>query len=172
MTSNTKFNRFYVSDSHFGHANIIKYCSRPYDDTDQMDADMISRWNAVVGVDDEVWHLGDVAMSYDVAKRIVPLLNGRKYLILGNHDKNRKQMIEAGFIDAYQSWKLKIGVKTVTLIHRPKPLTGYDAGKWLLHGHTHNSTPKVDTENKWINMSVEHWGYAPVPESEIAKIIR
>jgi len=164
--------RFYVSDNHFGHFRIIQYCKRPYETAEQMDADMIAKWNAVVTNDDEVWHLGDFAMSYDHAKTIVPQLNGRKILILGNHDKSSQQMREIGFAEAHQSWKLKIGFKSVTLMHRPRPLTGYDAGKWLLHGHVHNHEPKVDLENKRINLSVEWWNYSPVPEIEIAKIIR
>lgn len=136
-----------------------------------MNVAMITNWNSVVKPDDEVWHLGDVAMSYANAKWFVQQLNGKKHLILGNHDKDRKKMLDCGFINTYQSHKMKIGNKTVTLMHRPVPLTGYDQGRWLLHGHTHNSTPKVDYEKKWINLSVEWWNYTPVAETEIIKVM-
>jgi calcineurin-like phosphoesterase family protein len=164
--------RFFTSDSHFGHANIIKHCNRPFDDVKSMDEALIKNWNAVVGPDDEVWHLGDVCLDYKLAFKYVSQLNGKKILILGNHDGSGKQMKAHGFHETYQTWTLRLGNHKVFLMHRPKALKGYDVGKWVVHGHTHVNSPKIDLENKMINLSVEWWNYTPVPENELVKIIR
>ncbi|MYB08786.1 MAG: hypothetical protein F4Y28_02245 [Acidimicrobiia bacterium] len=79
--------RWYTSDHHFGHQNIIRYCDRPFPDA--MDKEMVARWNDVVADSDEVWILGDLVMggktqglAYHVAR-----LKGRKILVPGNHDR-------------------------------------------------------------------------------------
>jgi calcineurin-like phosphoesterase family protein len=164
--------RFFISDTHFGHANIIKHCDRPFADVKAMDEMLIQNWNNIVSPDDEVWHLGDVCLDYKLAFKYVSRLNGKKVLILGNHDGSGKQMKAHGFDETYQTWTLRVGGHKVFLMHRPKPLKGYDVGKWVLHGHVHNKAPQADHENKMINLSVEMWNYSPVPESEIVKIIR
>lgn len=64
---------WFTSDTHFGHANIIKYCNRPYKDTEEMNADLIKRWNSTVGKDDLVWHLGDFSLGgIKVLKTVFP----------------------------------------------------------------------------------------------------
>ncbi len=50
---------WFTADSHFDHANVIKYCQRPFDDTDEMNAMIIANINAVVMPQDNLWHLGD-----------------------------------------------------------------------------------------------------------------
>ncbi len=134
---------------------------------------MINNWNSVVSPEDKVYHLGDFSLSHSKAKEILPLLNGYKILICGNHDKNPKDMIAAGFDEAYYEIKIKIGNKTLLVKHRPTPNSGFDSGRWLLHGHTHNNkdTAKINYDNKWLNLSCEWWDYTPVKESEIMKII-
>ena len=78
---------FIISDTHFSHKNILKYESRPFDDVDHMDSEMIRRWNSVVSPNDLVFHLGDVIIAgAKRAEYILPQLNGRKILIEGNHD--------------------------------------------------------------------------------------
>jgi calcineurin-like phosphoesterase family protein len=163
--------RFFISDTHFHHENIIAHCNRPFKDVNEMDAFMIDRWNAMVDKDDEVWHLGDVCLNSKDCEDILPLLNGKKFLILGNHDGKMDAMLKAGFEKVYQQWKMRIGSKTVHMLHRPKALKGYDQGQWLLHGHMHDKAPKVDRDSKRVNLSVEHWGYGPVPESALLRIL-
>lgn len=78
---------WFTSDHHFGHANIIKYCNRPYNSVAHMNALMVSAWNSVVEPEDTVYYLGDFAMQPHMVTAILPTLNGTKVLIAGNHDK-------------------------------------------------------------------------------------
>ena len=78
---------WFTSDTHFGHKNIIKHCKRPFADIDEMDAVMIQRWNEKVAITDEVYHLGDFAMcSVSRLRNVLSQLNGKIYLIVGNHE--------------------------------------------------------------------------------------
>jgi calcineurin-like phosphoesterase family protein len=79
---------WFTSDTHFGHANIIKYCERPFRDTDHMDAVIVDNWNSIVSPEDTVYHLGDVALgTIDKSLANVGRLNGYKILVIGNHDR-------------------------------------------------------------------------------------
>jgi len=78
---------FFTSDHHFGHYNVIKYCNRPFTSVQQMDEIMILKWNETVLPEDEIYYLGDFAMKSFLVPKILPRLNGRKYLIMGNHDR-------------------------------------------------------------------------------------
>src|SRR5574344_1137749 len=84
---NNLFRVFVTSDTHFSHTNIIKYCNRPFANAAEMNETLIKRWNSCVNPNDVVIHCGDFALdpSSDM-DTIVPRLNGRIVLILGNHD--------------------------------------------------------------------------------------
>jgi calcineurin-like phosphoesterase family protein len=83
--------KFYVADSHFGHASIINTCARPFASVEEMDREMVARWNSVVRPGDIVYHLGDFGWAADDAAlaKLFAKLNGRKFLVLGNHDINK-----------------------------------------------------------------------------------
>lgn len=77
---------FFTSDTHFGHANIINLCKRPFRDVNHMNDMLVENWNSVVTDDDTVFHLGDFALGgSDVWNKVLSRLNGKMYLILGNH---------------------------------------------------------------------------------------
>jgi calcineurin-like phosphoesterase family protein len=83
---------WFTADTHLGHANIIKHCSRPFSTVEEMDASLIATWNAVVRPDDDIWHLGD--FSYRSAKApadYLRRLSGRKHLVSGNHDTEQSR---------------------------------------------------------------------------------
>ncbi|NUB11294.1 hypothetical protein GAY28_00415, partial [Azospirillum brasilense] len=79
---------FFTAETHFGHAKIIRFCKRPFTSRDEMDEALIAAWNGVVSPEDDVWHLGDLAMHTHPRRlrEIFDRLNGRKHLITGNHD--------------------------------------------------------------------------------------
>jgi calcineurin-like phosphoesterase family protein len=82
---------FLTSDTHFGHVNICNFTNydgspvRPWDSVEEMDEEMIKRWNETVGPKDKVYHLGDVVINRK-SLQILDRLNGDKVLIKGNHD--------------------------------------------------------------------------------------
>jgi calcineurin-like phosphoesterase family protein len=78
--------RFFSADHHFGHANIIRFCDRPFSSVDEMDSVMISKWNARVSHGDEVIYAGDFMMGKD-AMRYLSCLNGKILFVPGGHDK-------------------------------------------------------------------------------------
>ncbi len=78
---------YFTADLHFGHANVIRHCNRPFASADEMDAALTHNWNSFVGKHDEVYILGDFTMKPAAeAHRYLSALNGRKYMIRGNHD--------------------------------------------------------------------------------------
>src|SRR5688572_21270703 len=90
-----------ISDTHFNHENIIKYCGRPFKDAKSMNECMVERWNETVKPQDKVYHLGDVYMGggFDREHTLNLLcnLNGKKRLILGNHDNGKDQILQRVF---------------------------------------------------------------------------
>jgi len=79
-------NIFFVSDTHFGHSNIIQFCDRPFASVEEMDYNLIKNWNEKVPLDGLVFHLGDFGWGgYQEYKKIRDQLNGKIILIKGNH---------------------------------------------------------------------------------------
>lgn len=130
-------NVFLSSDHHWQHANIIRHCDRPFSDVETMNEEMVERWNQVVAPGDLVYYLGDFSLTLGAVERITPRLNGKKYLIAGNHDHihpyhrkarkpellaaNLKTYEEAGWLilDPIESLYIN-GIETpVTLCHFP-----------------------------------------------------
>jgi len=186
---------FFTSDHHFGHSNIIKYCSRPFVSVEEMNHEMIRRWNSVVKPEDTVYYLGDFSLVLEPVRAIAPQLNGRKILIMGNHDRchplNSKKRVteaepiyrESGFTELLLETTLDIAEQQVRLCHFPhasepdserynegsmKKYRPQDNGDWLLCGHIHE---KWKTKNKMINVGVDVWDFYPVPISEIERLI-
>ena len=78
---------FYISDLHFGHANIIRHSNRPFRSVDDMDKALIENWNNVVSPEDDIYILGDLMLNdNENGIKLLKQLNGRKHIILGNHD--------------------------------------------------------------------------------------
>lgn len=138
---------FFVSDTHFGHENIIKFCNRPFKTTNEMDEALIKNWNSVVGPEDTIFHLGDFAFggsqlwNYTLQK-----LNGHKILIIGNHDmKNLRQGYMRWFDAVLPQAQLQIDNRAVYLNHYPflcygGSYRGEKGAVWQLFGHLHLNT--------------------------------
>src|SRR5438270_13639996 len=80
---------FFTSDTHFGNHRVLNIRPRPFGSVSEMNEALVARWNARVGKQDTVWHLGDFALDTKMAQAILPRLNGRKHLVSGNIDGER-----------------------------------------------------------------------------------
>lgn len=79
----------FTSDHHFGHSNIIRYSSRPFQNVEEMNEELIKRWNEKVGAHDLLYHLGDISLGNpELTKTVLDKLNGKIFLIKGNHDNS------------------------------------------------------------------------------------
>ena len=85
---------FVTADFHASHSNIIRYCGRPFKDASHMNEVLIANNNMIVDSQGTVYHLGDFSMSLTAVKKILPQLNGKHYLILGNHDRSSGAAID------------------------------------------------------------------------------
>lgn len=164
-------NIFFISDTHFGHQNICKFTRddgsklRHWTDVDQMDSDLISKWNKKVGHNDLVYHLGDVVMNRKKIN-IMAALNGRKRLILGNHDTCSAHEYSNYFERIYGALKFE----DMWLTHMPVHLeTMFPRASVNLHGHLH---AKDIPHAAYFNVSVEMIDYCPISLDELRSQIK
>lgn len=156
---------WFTADEHYGHENIIKYCIRPFANATHMNEELIYRHNSVVSYSDEVWHLGDFSMREDVVPRILPRLNGRHHLIVGNHD--RVEGFDRYLSYGFRSVALTDELDDFVLNHHPYPDGVPSICKWLLCGHVHE---KWKVKRNMINVGVDQWCFYPVPLYELIKL--
>ena len=102
--------KHFVSDTHFGHANVLNYSNRPFTSVQEMNEAMILPWNKHVAPNDEVYHLGDFAfMGIEPFRHLLGRLNGKIHVVLGNHDdvirKNATSLIADGLLSSVQYYK-------------------------------------------------------------------
>jgi calcineurin-like phosphoesterase family protein len=154
---------FIISDTHWGHQNIIKYCNRPHYHEELM----IANWRRIVRNRHTILHLGDLMMGGDeyyhyFKNNVAPKLTGNKYIILGNHDKRKYDYEELGFT-VIKPFTIKYRNHNVSFDHYPKLFDVHDNTSLHVHGHIHNHTYSRNETNRWgnINVSVEVVDYKP-----------
>lgn len=152
---------WFTADTHFGHSHVIRFSDRPFASVGEMDAELIRRWNAVVGPRDEVWHLGDFCWTKE-PESYVQQLNGRIHLVLGNHDRRRMSLLDAGMLFAsVQDVKYlrRDGLRfwLSHYAHRTWPKANH--GTYHLYGHSHGDLPGV---NRSMDVGVDANDYAPI----------
>jgi calcineurin-like phosphoesterase family protein len=168
-------NIFVVSDTHFNHVNILgfgdtqgkKFRGDIFADVDHMNETMINNWNKLVSPQDKIYHLGDVYFgSQQGAENILSRLNGKKRLIVGNHDTiyGKGNPLQKHFQKIYM-WRLFKEFNMV-LTHVPIHESSFRKVDFNVHGHIHEK--KSPTEQH-INVSVEAVGYTPVHIEEVIK---
>lgn len=172
---------WFTSDLHLGHDNVIKYCFRPFQNVTEMNEAIIENWNKLISPGELVYVLGDVSLAKpSIGIPLLYRLKGEKILIKGNHDGySFSQYREAGFVGVFNKASMTFRGKTILLCHYPyleskkdtryperhPKKNGYD---FLIHGHVHNLWQKKETQ---INVGVDVWGFKPVSESQIAKLM-
>lgn len=160
-------NIFFTSDTHFYHENIIKYCNRPFSSVDEMNEKLIENWNSVVGKNDIVWHLGDFCFGQkDNISKIIPKLNGRINLVMGNHDHQKiKFYYDSGFNRVYDRQVIINGF--YILSHAPLQFLNDNCPFFNIYGHVHDS-PMYNTWSKCgCCACVERHDYKPISWKEI-----
>ena len=106
--------RWFISDTHFSHKNIIKYAGRPYETVEEMNRCLIENCNLRVDAGDQVFFLGDFGLGdVEHLHSICSQLRGDKICIRGNHDRNASYMMRVGFNLVLESAFLKIGHNTM-----------------------------------------------------------
>jgi len=172
-----KDNLFFTSDTHFFHRSVISFCDRPYKNVEEMNYALIENWNKVVGVDDIVFHLGDIALggSNKKVSQVLNKLNGKIYLVTGNHDYKilRTRYIRNRFEDISDLCVIKVtdldalyGVQKLVLSHYP--MCSWEAkerGSIQLFGHTHGSFK--NHHNNQIEVGVDVQNYQPVSYNDV-----
>lgn len=175
---------YVVSDTHWFHDNIVKYCNRAEQvamlsgkkpDLYAHNEYMIQQWNSVVGSDDIILHLGDLFCWFKQGQfkfegQVLPRLNGNKYLILGNHDKSKPSEYEQMGFKIIDPFTTEINGLKVSFNHYPWKFDEYHDDEIRIHGHIHNGGyPKTSnwkdgvtgTSPRQINVSVEVIDYTP-----------
>lgn len=157
---------FVISDTHFRHGRIIKYCNRPFHSVEEMNECLVRNWNAVVAPADTVYHLGD--FGFGDLSEFRSRLNGDIHLIQGNHDSSTTWNTFT-FVSRQKHRLLNVGGLRVLLIHYPIhqpeyqkiiPDCEFDV---CLYGHVHNNhNGWIQLGNRWYrNCSVEVHNYQP-----------
>lgn len=134
---------FFIADTHFGHKNVLSYDNRPWISVDDHDASLVKRWNETVGMDDDVYILGDI--SWHNATKTIEIfkqLNGKLHLIRGNHDNKvlKSREVQSLFIEILDYKEIEYKGKKVVLSHYPMPCFNHHYyGGIHLYGHVHCS---------------------------------
>ena len=156
---------FFTADTHFGHAGALGLFRRPFNSVAAMDAALIAAWNTRVTPDDEVWHLGDVALNRtpDQVAVLLDQLHGRKHLVAGNNDPPA--------IRALPHWLTvseftELPDRRLVLCHYAlRHWKGQGRGWLNLHGHSHGRLPRMPAQH---DVGVDCHAFTPVTLAELA----
>ena len=156
---------FVISDTHFYHKNIIRYCNRPFESIEEMNAALIKNWNDTVNYDDIVIFCGDfcfcrTAEKKEVTTAITEQLNGHKVIVKGNHDFKQLKYTDCGWDgEFYQEW---IFNDRFSFRHRPDNIQN-DADKFdfIFYGHVHDKVIG-DAPVNTINVCVDVNDFRPL----------
>lgn len=166
--------RYVISDHHFGHANIIEYCDRPFSSVGQMDGALLDRHYEAVDSEDILVHLGDVAMDMQNGDETIEYFQrlGGDILIRGNHDVGLAPD-DAPF-PVLDSCVIEHDDYRFYCAHRPEDIPESWDG-WALHGHHHNNHPDeypfVAYDEQRINVSSELLNYRPITLETVTSLI-
>jgi calcineurin-like phosphoesterase family protein len=170
-----KINTWLISDTHFDHENIIKYCNRPFITVTEMNNKLLNNWNNTINDDDNVFFLGDMAFGRNSksARWWLTQLKGNKIFIKGSHDKGIRStsIIDKKTVVVDNYFLTKINDLSILLIHNPINVPAWHYG-WVIHGHVHNNEPFLNFDTKRINVSAEVLNYKPININILESIIQ
>lgn len=175
---------YYISDLHLGDQRIIELCKRPFASIDDYEKYLIDKWNSKITKDDDVYLLGDMGCSIEIVKSFISKVNGRKHLIIGNHDEE--------YVDDYKHLDLFVNIDKLLYINDSGrrvcvchyPLMDWFYGSQIIYhvyGHIHNKNAAnsgylyQEIENYYknkpaFNASVDVINFEPVTLDELIKM--
>ena len=156
---------WFTADTHFGHGAARGFHRRPFASTAEMDAAMIAAWQATVGPDDELWHLGDFAVGRRVdAAALLAALPGRKHLLTGNNDP-AVTTAQPGWASVQAYAEITVDGTALVLCHYAfRTWRDMAHGAWNLHGHSHG---RLKPQPRQADVGVDAWGFRPVTLAQI-----
>lgn len=114
---------YFTSDQHYWHNNVIRYCGRPHTSVEEMNEDMVLKWNQIVRPGDRVYVLGDFSLAFRAVETFSHRLMGHKVLVPGNHDfchsyhkKSRTKENQDKWIQKYKDHGWDVFAERATLI--------------------------------------------------------
>ena len=150
---------FFTADTHFGDHRTINISRRPFANTAEMDAALVERWNAVVGPDDVVWHLGDVSRRPTDVAELLARLNGKKHLLRGNNDPDAT-LSAHGWASVADYAEIELDGRQLVLCHYPfRSWNGQHRGALNLHGHSHGRLKPMPRQ---FDVGVDVHDFAPI----------
>jgi len=160
---------YFIADTHFSDEDIMRYENRPFDDIVKMNEELLSRWNGIVSKEDEVYVLGDFGADGQEAF-ILNQLNGKKFLVKGNHDvKSNQYYRDSGFEEVYDH---PIIIKDFWILSHEPLYVNRNMPYANLFGHVHDS-PIIKTYSKQhYCVSVERINYTPISFDDIVSVIQ
>jgi len=160
-------NMWFTSDQHFDHANIINICNRPFASLEEMQSQMIDRFNSVVKDNDTVFFLGD--FSFVDPTPYLKLLKGKKKFVRGNHDHKHNLWPEESLLGSYA--KLNVNHQKIIMCHYPiYDWDGKFKGSWHLYGHIHNNY--VIKNGQCMNVGVDVNNFYPFSYDDVVVRMR
>ncbi|ARQ56907.1 metallophosphoesterase domain-containing protein [Rhizobium sp. Kim5] len=170
--------KFYVADTHFGHDLMLTRPGRPFSSTEEMDEALIDRWNAVVGDNDIVYHLGDFAMGLADEDRVSGVFNrlrGSKVLVLGNHDFKRPNVLHPTLARLDWMTSPSATVETTDEGHRVflshyahRVWPGCHKGSFHFFGHSHGNLPAIG-RSRDVGVDCSDIAFAPKTFAELTQ---
>lgn len=179
MRIENKNKLFFASDYHFCHANVIKYDERPFSSVDEMNDELVRRWNNKVSDDDIVMYLGDFCFNPHRAQEFLDKLNGQIHFILGNHDRLKDILRLKGLASVSDKKDIYVKDDNAQRGYQHMVLFHYAILQWEkshhgsihIHGHSHQSMYK-NPEMAWyykrrvLDAGCNGWNYEPFSYNE------
>lgn len=169
--------KWLTADPHFNDPNIIAHAKRPFANVEEMNETLIANWNACVKPNDEIFCIGDFARAaglkdMPVVSAILSRLNGQKWLILGNHDRKRKSIVDNPHwhkVVDYHELKVNMGrehrQKFILFHNACRTWTNSHRGSYMCHGHSHHGLS--DIGGKIIDVGVDGHNFKPISVYEV-----
>ncbi|KQS74305.1 hypothetical protein ASG25_21145 [Rhizobium sp. Leaf384] len=174
--------KFYISDTHFGHTNILAMQPRHFASIEQHDELLVQSWNSVVGDDDIVYHLGDFAMALheraDYVRYVFSRLRGRKHLIVGNHDVDSRGDVHETLLSL--DWERPPtgfrftddgGLRVVMSHYAQRAWQGHLRGAVHFYGHAHGHLAPYGLSRD-VGVDMSDVAYTPRTFAELTRSMK